>query len=107
MDCRSPEPRPIISMSWTMWLARSPCERMRSRLSVRSDEISWISSRSSALKVSPPSSRISLSSSMSSPETSEKFLTKFSGFLISWATPAVSSPRAASFCCETIWSCAR
>ena len=41
---------------------------------------------------------------MSSPEASAKFLTKFNGFLISWATPAVSSPRAASFSRVTIWS---
>ena len=49
----------------------------------------------------------SRSSSNSCSVTSEKFLTKFSGFRISWATPAVSSPSAASFSCMTIWSCAR
>ena len=34
----------------------------------------------------------------SSTETLEKLLTKLSGFLISWAMPAVSWPSEASFC---------
>ena len=39
----------------------------------------------------------SLSSSSRSFDRSEKLLTKFSGFLISWAMPAVSWPSEASF----------
>ena len=50
--------------------------------------------------------RASCNSSMSSAETAEKLLTKLSGFLISWAMPAVSWPREASFSVCTSRSCA-
>jgi hypothetical protein len=40
---------------------------------------------------------VSCSSSIISTETPEKLLTKLSGFLISWAMPAVSWPSEASF----------
>ena len=43
---------------------------------------------------------------MSSTETAEKLLTKLSGFLISWAIPAVSWPSEASFSVWTRRSCA-
>ena len=43
---------------------------------------------------------------MSSTETAEKLLTKLSGFLISWAMPAVSWPSEASFSVCTRRSCA-
>ena len=43
---------------------------------------------------------------MSSTETAEKLLTKLSGFLISWAMPAVSWPSEASFSVWTRRSCA-
>ena len=45
-------------------------------------------------------------SSISSTETDEKLLTKLSGFLISWAMPAVSWPSEASFSVCTRRSCA-
>src|SRR4051812_19047211 len=48
----------------------------------------------------------SFSSSVSSAETAEKLLTKFSGFLISWAMPAVSWPSEASFSVCTSRFCA-
>ena len=104
---RSADPRPIISMSWTIRLARAVCDPIRSRLLEMSSEISWTSPRWYSLMLFPSSSRTSRNSVRSSLETSEKFFTKFSGFRISWATPAVSSPRAASFSRMTIWSCAR
>ena len=48
----------------------------------------------------------SRNSSMSSTETAEKLLTKLSGFLISWAMPAVNWPSEASFSVCTRRSCA-
>ena len=105
--CRSADPRPIINMSCTIRLARSPWERIRSRLLVRSPDMSAMRDRWSSSSFSTLASRTSPSSSSSSSETSAKFFTKFRGFLTSWATPAVSSPKAASFSRTTIWSWAR
>ena len=48
----------------------------------------------------------SRNSSISSTESAEKLLTKLSGFLISWAMPAVSWPSEASFSVCTRRSCA-
>ena len=53
-----------------------------------------------------PLTRASRNSSISSTETAEKLLTKFSGFLISCAMPAVSWPSEASFSVCTKRSCA-
>ena len=50
--------------------------------------------------------RASRSSSSNSMESDEKLLTKLSGFLISWAIPAVSWPSEASFWVCTKRSCA-
>ena len=48
----------------------------------------------------------SRNSSISSTDSAEKLLTKLSGFLISWAMPAVSWPSEASFSVCTSRSCA-
>ena len=50
-------------------------------------------------------SRVCRNSLMSSAETPEKLLTKLSGFLISWAIPAVNWPSEASFWVWTRRSC--
>ncbi len=57
-----------------------------------------------ASSLSPLASSTSISS-ISSIFTSEKLFTKFSGFCISWATPAVSSPNEAIFsdCINCFW----
>jgi hypothetical protein len=50
-------------------------------------------------------SRVSSNSSISSTEIPEKLLTKFSGFLISWAMPAVNWASETSFwvCTKRSW----
>ena len=53
-----------------------------------------------------PREERSCNSSISSTETPEKLLTKLSGFLISWAIPAVNWPSEASFWVWTRRSCA-
>ena len=58
-----------------------------------------ISSSASSRRASSSGAALitSASSSTSSRDSAEKLLTKLSGFLISWAMPAVSWPREASF----------
>ena len=104
--CDAPEPRPMRNIFSTIRFARCPCELIRPRLLVRSEVISATNDFCSSPSSTPSSSSTSCNSVRSSTETSEKLLTKFSGLRISWATPAVSSPRPASFSRITIWSCA-
>ena len=94
----------MLSMSWTIRFARSPCWWMLVRFSSNSLPMSTINWRCSSFNSSPAGGISSWSSSRISLQPSEKFLTKFNGFLISWATPAVSWPSAASFSRMTIWS---
>src|SRR6266404_4273365 len=63
----------------------------------------WVSSSSSSrfLPSRATGLRASPNSSTNSWESAEKLLTKFSGFLISCAMPAVSCPSEASFC---VWT---
>ena len=77
-------------MFLTIALARLPCWTTLSRLPCSVSAISLISPRSLLSRWTLPSA--SRNSSMSSTLTAEKLLTKFSGFLISCAMPAVSCP---------------
>ena len=95
---RSPvTPRECSSMLLTMLSARLPCSAILSRLPVSISTVSSISARVSSSSVAMPGAALSFSSSSSSIESPAKLLTKFSGFLISCAIPAVSWPSAAIF----------
>ena len=90
-DSSSPEDsRECESMPRTMLSARRLCSTILPRLVSSSPATSSSSSRVFSSSFSRDSPRISFISSVSSREISEKFLMKLSGFLISWATPAVS-----------------
>ena len=79
----------------TIESARLPCCTTRSRLPFRLSQMSVISAR--VLSSSGEPRNASSNSSSSSTDSAEKLLTKFSGFLISCAIPAVSWPSEASF----------
>src|SRR6516162_1493886 len=101
----SPEPsRECSNIFLTMASARFSCCTTLSRLSRRVFVSSAISLRVLSLRFPPL--RASCNSSISSTDTPEKLLTKLSGFLISWAIPAVNWPSEASFCVWTSRSCA-
>src|SRR5215467_3025246 len=105
--CRSPlEPREWASMLLTMPSARRPCSAILPRLPVSIWTISSISARVSSASAATAGCVVSFSSSSNSTERSAKLLTKLSGFLISWAMPAVSLPRAAIFCACKRLACA-
>ena len=82
-------------MFLTIASARLPCCTILSRLPRNVSVISPISARSLPSRYAPRSA--SCSSEVSSAEIAEKLLTKLSGFLISWAIPAVSWPSDAIF----------
>ena len=75
-------------MFLTMESARLPCCTTLSRLPRSVSVNSSISARAFSSIVKP--FRASCNSSINSVESAEKLLTKLSGFLISWAMPAVS-----------------
>ena len=101
----SPEPsRECSSMFLTIESARLPCCTTFSRLPLSMCVSSSISSR--VLSSIVASLSTSFISSISSADNAEKLLTKLSGFLISWAMPAVSWPSEASFSVCTRRSCA-
>ena len=82
-------------MFLTMASARLPCCTTLSRLSAQGvRQLGYFGER---ISISLHLPRVSCSSSISSADTPEKLLTKLSGFLISWAMPAVSWPSEASF----------
>ena len=80
-------------------MARSPCSLIFCMFSFRSATMSLISSRSSSGSLFALSSMISIRSFSSLSDILLKLMTKFRGFCISWAIPALSSPREASFSC--------
>ena len=75
---------------------------MRVMFSVKSALSSAISACVSWLANLSLSATASANCSAMRPDDSAKFLTNCSGFLISWATPADTSPSSASFCWLTI-----
>src|SRR5581483_3215116 len=90
-------PRECSSIDLTMLSARRPCSPILSRLPVSISIVSSRSARLSSSSVSSAGPAISFSSSSSSIDRWAKLLTKLSGFLISWAMPAVSWPSEAIF----------
>ena len=99
---RSPDPaRECSSMFLTIESARLPCCTTLSRLPASSSINSAVCSSSCGAEPIA-----SFSSSMSSIDSAAKLLTKFSGFLISCAMPAVSWPSEASFSVWISRSCA-
>ena len=79
-------------MLLTIKSARAPCSPIFLRLPVRVAIMSSISLRTESSGGDGGSSRASFSSFRSSTDKLAKLLTKFSGFLISWAIPATSWP---------------
>ena len=79
-------------MLLTMLSARLPCSAIFSRLPVSISIVSSISARLSSSSVAIAGAVVSFNSSSSSTDRLAKLLTKLSGFLISWAMPAVSWP---------------
>jgi hypothetical protein len=90
-------PRECSSMLLTMPSARRPCSAILSRLPVSIPIVSSISVRLSWLSAAIAGAAVSFNSSSNSTERSAKLLTKLSGFLISWAMPAVNWPNEAIF----------
>jgi len=80
-------------MLLTMPSARRPCSAIFSRLPVSIPIVSSIPVRLSSSSAPIAGAVVSFNSPSNSTERSAKLLTKFSGFLISWAMPAVNWPR--------------
>src|SRR5262249_51400199 len=77
--------------------ARRPCSAIFSRLPLSIPIVSSISVRLSWSSAAIAGAVVSFNSSSNSTERSAKLFTKLSGFLISWAMPAVNWPREAIF----------
>ena len=95
------------SMLRMMPSARRPCSRILVAFARRSARRSPDWSSASETGRAGSSANSSSRSSRSSTESWAKLLTKLSGFLSSWATPAVSCPSEAIFSCWTSWLWAR
>ena len=103
---RSPVfPREISSMPCMMLIALSPCSLIFSIFVERSSAISSKSAASSSSIFPSRSATISFRSASNLSDIFEKLITKFSGFCISCAIPALSFPSDANFCCSS--SCLR
>ena len=97
-SCQSPlPPRECDSMLLTMPSARRPCSTILARLPVSRSIVSCNSARLFSSGSASSASTACFSSSSSSLDRPAKLLTKFSGFLISCAMPAVSWPSEAIF----------
>ena len=90
-------------MFLTIKSARFPCSTTLPRLPLSMSESSVICALTSLSRRAACS--VSCNSPMSSMASAEKLLTKLSGFLISWAMPAVNWPSEASFSVWTRRSC--
>ncbi len=86
--------------------ARLPCSAIFSRLPVSIATISSTSARLSSSSAAKAGAAASFSSSSNSTDSPAKLLTKLSGFLISWAMPAVSWPSEAIFSAWIRLACA-
>ena len=86
--------------------ARRPCSAIFSRLPVSISTVSSISARVSSSSAAIAGAAAAFNSSSNSTDSPAKLLTKLSGFLISWAMPAVSWPSEAIFSACTRLACA-
>ena len=93
-------------MLLTILSARFPCSAIFSRLPVSISIVSSISARLSSSSAVIAGAAVSFNSSSNSTDSPAKLLTKLSGFLISWAIPAVSWPSEAIFSAWIRLACA-